>query len=158
MKKYLILLIVAPALIILFFGNAYAQSAKDVLKAFKKVENVITISPSSVKEFLAAFSDAKTEADLFYDSTEAKKRKKFTERIRRAEDAYAYAARFWDLKRNRVPYVHSNDEIMKTIYNKYPDARKSLAGTIQLSNAILYFYAQAEIELMYATSDYKENR
>lgn len=155
MRKYL--LFIATILILLFCGYAHAQSAKDVLKAFKKVENVVTVSPSDVKEFLAAYSDAKTEADLFYGSTEANKRKKFTVRIRGADDAYAWAARFWNLKRNRVPYVHSNDEIMKTIYNNYPDARKSLAGTIPLQKAILYFYAQAEMEMLYATSDYKEN-
>jgi len=157
MKKLLILSLIFLASVV-FSIPAYAQSAKDVLRAFKKVENTVTINEQIGKDFLAAFTDAKTEADLFYGSTEAKKRKRFTERIRKAEEAYDQAARFWDLKRNRVPYVHSNDEMMKRIYEKYPDARKSLAGTIQLSQAIGYFYAEAAAELRYAMSDYKEKK
>lgn len=64
MKKCLIALLIVSGVVILFLGNAYARSAKDVLKAFKRVESVITVNPSDGKEFLTAFVDAKTEASL----------------------------------------------------------------------------------------------
>lgn len=147
--------------ICLILPQTSPAAAIDVLKAFKKVENLANLSPSNSRDFLNAFVDAKTEADLFFNTADAKKRKLFTEQIRKVCNAYDWSAKFLNLKNMRrepFPYVHEKDEVMQHIYRDYPDCRKTLGGTIKLSDVIIYFNAQAEHELFLASKYFNEKR
>jgi hypothetical protein len=153
MKKFAAILLIFIILITLSIP-AYADGAKDSLKALLKVEAIAKDNPSG-KDFLNAYADAKAETSLYLDSSEAKKNKKFASAIEKASNAYKWAATFWNMKLSNVPYVHQYDDFMKNFYKIYPESQKSLQGTIPLDRGILWCYSEASDNLVIARKLYK---
>lgn len=149
MKNRIFVASLVAIIALLSLNAAHAQSVKDVVKALKKTESVTKVSNTS-KEFLAAYADAKTEADMYFESP-GKKNPKLNESIMSVCLAYDWAVSLWKLKQARVPYIHSNDDIVKAIYKDFPDSKSVLKGTIQLDEAIGYMYLEAEKELRTTT-------
>jgi hypothetical protein len=147
MRKFNFILILSISIIffLLNFQLAEAQNLKDVIKAFKKTE-IVTKTSNSGKDFLAAYTDAKTEAEMYFDSS-GKKNPKIVNSIKKICLAYDWAVSLWKLKQARTPYIHQDDNLVQSIYKDFPDSKNALKGTIQLDEAINWMYFEAEKEL-----------
>ena len=51
------------------------------------------------------------------------------------------------MKMQKQPYIDESDPLYKDICNDFPDAKQSLKGTIQMDEAIRWFYSRASQEL-----------
>lgn len=148
MKKRIICLVS----VIVFVGApllSQAQSGIAVVKAFKRVETAIKTSDNRAV-FMNFLKDATTEADVYFLSDEARKNPQFTDQIKIVYRDYIWAVNFGELKQSGIVSVHANDPVMKIIYEEFPEAKQFLKGTIQLDEAIIFFYDQAEKEMMLA--------
>lgn len=152
MRKRIIIIFLIGLVVLIYSNHAFAQSAKDVVKALKKTESVTKVSNTG-KEFLAAYADAKTEADMYLESP-GKKNTQMVNSIKKVCLAYDWAVSLWKLKQSHkpeIPYIHENDDFVKAIYRDFPDSKNVINGTIQLDDAIRCMYLEAERELSKTT-------
>ena len=124
----------------------HAQTAKDSIKSLIKLESIAKDNPRG-KDFLNSLADAQAEVSMYLDGAESKKNKKLANSIEKTCEYYKLAATFWNMKFDKVPYLHESDEFMKRLYVKYPELKNELRGTIQLDRAILWCYSEASNNL-----------
>ncbi len=110
MKKML-----AVILIVLFgsVGLAYAQAAKDAIKAVKKLEAKVE-SGTSYKKYREDLGDANAEVKLFLESKAAKSDPALAQNIKKIMGNYQDAADLWSTiaaHPQRVPYFNPNEKL-----------------------------------------------
>lgn len=87
--------IIIPLMICLLLPSVcIAQSAKDAVRALKKVDAKCKVG-TTLKDYLNAVADAKFEVDLFLKSKEAQKNQYITGAIQSAMSLYENAGRRW---------------------------------------------------------------
>jgi len=144
MKK---LFIATFAIVFIFTAICvHAQSAKDAVKSLKKVEAVASTNIFG-RDFLPVYSEAKAEVDMYLESPQSNKKPALKKSIQQTALSYQWAASIWKLKMTKVPYIHSGDEYVKSLYRDFPAAKESLKGTIPLDEALGWLYGNASGEL-----------
>lgn len=113
MKKML-----AVMLIVLFgsVGLAYGQSAKDAIKALKKLEAKVE-SGTSYKKYREDLGDANAEVKLFLESKAAKNDPSLALSIKKIMGNYQDAADLWSTiaaHPQRVPYFSPDEKLSPT--------------------------------------------
>jgi hypothetical protein len=148
MKNIFIALLAAA--LMLTTTPVVAQTAKDAIKSLKKVEAVASTNIYG-KEFLSAYSDAQAEVDMYVENPQSNKKPDMKQAIEQTALSYKWATSMWKLKMKKVPYIHTSDEYVQSLYRDFPAAKDSLKGTIMLDNAIAWLYGNASAELFKAT-------
>lgn len=108
----------AVILIVLFWsvGLAYGQSAKDAIKAVKKLE-AKTESGMSYQKYREALGDTNAEVKLFLESKAAKKEPALAQSIKKIMENYQDAADLWKTIADhpaRVPYFYPDEKLSST--------------------------------------------
>lgn len=116
----------------------------------KKVEAVASTNIFG-RDFLPVYSEAKAEVNMYLESPQSNKKPALKKAIQQTALSYQWAASMWKLKMTKVPYIHSGDEYVKSLYRDFPASKDSLKGTIQLDEAIGWLYGNASMELFKAT-------
>lgn len=89
----LILLFIVPA--------AHAQSARDTVKALKRIEARVDMG-ISYNEYLLAVADARVEVQMYMESHEAKQKAEMTGLIKKILGHYETAREVWKTKVSRT--------------------------------------------------------
>ncbi|MGV8057883.1 MAG: hypothetical protein AB2L12_07680 [Smithellaceae bacterium] len=144
MKRLIVVII--TFLFLLVGTPLFAQSAKDSVKALKKLE---TLASTNIfgRDYLNAYAAAQAEVDMYLGNPESKKKLKLRNAIERTALAYKWAGKVWNLKMSKESYILESYPIYQSMCADFPDAKQSLRGTIQMDVAISWFYSQASKEL-----------
>lgn len=138
MKK-LLLIIVS---ICLFSPSvSFAQSAKDALKALKRLEARCE-SGISYKEYSPALGDAQFEVNLYLESKEAKDNPKLAMIINGIMFDYKWAKLAWDEKFSKKPLMNSimiDSSLAQSLIKIYPDMKKPFTEGGAYSVSTIFF-------------------
>ena len=133
MKKLPIIVLV----IILFPTIAIADSAKEAVRALKKLEARCQTG-ISYKDYAPALGDAKFEVNLFIEGREATKKPELTRMISQTMKDYEMAQTVWakkfsDQQLTVSSYIFREDPLYNLLLQEYPDANKSIkeGGVLQ---------------------------
>jgi hypothetical protein len=152
MKK-LLMLIVMLLTVFSFVELAYGQSAKDAIKALKKIE-ARTETGITKKDYSAALADTKVEVNLFLESKAGKKNPQLTDHIKKALYLFEIANTIWGEK--FTPYATRYEQIGavavdsdygKLIRKLYPKARTSKPGEYIVDIVLSDIWADASKEI-----------
>lgn len=123
----------------------FSQSAKDALKALKKLEAKTQVG-ISYRDYSPALGDAKYEVNLYIEGDEKYKNKEFKSAIIEAMNLYEYANTIWFAKFTREashgfiiiddPALSTSKMIADDYFSRYPEDRKDESEGGVLSNEL----------------------
>jgi hypothetical protein len=133
MKKWFIEAILMSFLVALP-SLVFAQSAKETVRALKKLETKVQAG-TSLRDYLSALGDALFEVNLFLESPEAKARAALSTSIKKAMDHYKTAGDIWRYKLEAISvygikgefifYEDQDKELGESLLRKYPSLMKT---------------------------------
>lgn len=143
MKKIIFL----SLLILLFIVPAsYAQSAREAVKALKRVEARVDMG-ISYNEYLLAVADARVEVQMYLESQEARQKVELTNLIKKILDHYETAREVWRNKVSRTQDIGTvfghliclNDDpegaLGRRLLKRYPKADRPVDHGGALTNS-----------------------
>jgi hypothetical protein len=167
--SFLILLFIVPA--------AHGQSARDAVKALKRIEARADMG-ISYNEYVLAVADARVEVQMYLESHEAKQKAELTDRIKKILGHYETAREVWKNKVSRTQDLGTvfghliclNDEpdgvLGRRLLKEYPQAdkpvdhggaltkrayKKDRCQEVLVDNLILIIWQEASKDLLQAT-------
>lgn len=155
MKRFLMLFIVILSTITIIPSIAFGQSAKDAIRALKKLEARVEAG-ISYKDYAPALGDAKFEVNLFLESPEAKEKPRLSEAVAKTMGHYLIANSVWQCKFTGAgvnDWLNKNSSL--TILKAYPGTRRFVQsdGTLYPIDSIMpIIWKEASVELTKATN------
>jgi hypothetical protein len=117
-------LILYPFLIVLVLSSAaFAETAKDAIKALKRLEAKCQIG-ISYRDYTPALGDAKLDVNMYLESEEANNNKQLAEDISEAMAFYVYAKEIWE---ERFKKTSSEDGLI--YYGNYINYDENINAT-----------------------------
>ncbi len=141
----------AIAMAILLAGCAvHAESARDVVKAFAKLDARTEIG-INYRDYTAALGDVNFEFKSFQEGPESKRYPEITRALGVALGRYTEAGMLWQLGVGGAKRLYPGEEISKWITARYPDAAKSLgeggatfsSGGMSIIDVLPFFWKDA---------------
>lgn len=156
MKK----MIIAVLLLVMSASVCSAETAKDAVRALKKLEARCQAG-ISYRDFAPAIGDAKLYVNLYTESEEAKKNPKLVLAITEAMANYQFANSIWSRKFSDgtiKDFIRSDEPEFDIFFEAYPDVKKvdtpesvvsETNGTMRLhiSSAVKHCFSAASKEL-----------
>lgn len=148
MKKLAVLLFILVSLPTL----AFADSAKDALRALKKLEARCSAGVS-YRDYAPALGDAKFEVDLYLSSEEAKENEELRKSIDNIMKHYLLAGNVWREKFNSggrpVSFIYARDTIARDVIYNYPNGTSLLVDDFMQGKIV---YIDQAIGLVWETA------
>ena len=160
MKIFLLLFTIMLWTITIIPSIAFGQSAKDAIRALKKLEARVEAG-ISYKDYAPALGDAKFEVNLFLESPEAKEMPRLSEAVKKTMGHYLTANTVWQYKFIGNGVTHSLPKASALeIAKAYPATRRYITssryaqsdGKLDIDTAISAIWKEASEELKKATN------
>lgn len=144
--------IVAISMLV-FAGSAQAQSAKDAIRAFARMDAHIE-SGMNFTDFTRALGDVNFEFKQFLDGPEAASRPDVKARLGAALGHYATAAALWQAGLSSYGAIHSK-ELAASLTSAYPGLAQSehsggatiQGGGLRVAKVLPIYWREASIEI-----------
>lgn len=139
-------------------SNTLGESAKEALRALKKLEARVT-SGISYRDYGPAIGDARFEVDLFLDSPEAKNKPELAKAIANAMSHFGTAKSAWGLKFSnpddqflKIGAIRKSSSWYSFFLNAYPMADKdaSTGGALLSEQGNTYLHIDFLIPIIWA--------
>lgn len=119
--------------VMLSASACYAETAKDAVRALKKLEARCQAG-ISYRDYAPALGDAKFDVNMYIESDEAKNAPELSESIKSAISHYEYANSFWAIKfreRRVVDFIDMESIGAKSFLQRYPNPDNNIFAEIQ---------------------------
>lgn len=149
-RKYVIVIMLSIAFIILSPFEAKAQSAKDALLALKKLQTRIQAGVS-YRDYSNFVADAVFPVKLFIESQDSKEYVELAALMKKITERYAFAGEVWHWKFGRYgsKWIASNYSLFSQIRKEYPDVpvKELLGPVIYVDEALPIIWSKASTEV-----------